>query len=83
MGLEGIIHVANSKPALSKFVDKLREFHSEFRERVGESYKPSADGINVLCHNDFHLKNLLFKNGKNGKSDDFYLVSFIVLKTKF
>jgi len=76
MGLEGFTNVASTKPSLSKYVDKLRQFHSEFRDRVCESYKPSDDGINVLCHNDFHLKNLLFKCDGSGKIEDFYMVSF-------
>ncbi|XP_070497822.1 uncharacterized protein [Chironomus tepperi] len=76
MGLEGFTDVASTKPALRKYVEKLRKFHSEFRHRVGDSYRPSQDGINVLCHNDFHLKNLLFKCDGSGGIEDFCMIDY-------
>ncbi|KAL7014683.1 hypothetical protein ACKWTF_016063 [Chironomus riparius] len=76
MGLEGFTDVASTKPSLIKYVEKLRKFHSEFRDLIDESYKPSGDGINVLCHNDFHLKNLLFKSDENEKIEDFYMIDY-------
>ncbi|XP_037947070.1 uncharacterized protein LOC119679004 [Teleopsis dalmanni] len=81
-GINIFIEILNEVPTLRKYkpyfealqtdiLEKCRQTFDEFREN------PQSDGIYVLCHGDFHFKNLMFKhNPINEKVEDILLLDF-------
>ncbi|XP_037947060.1 uncharacterized protein LOC119678997 [Teleopsis dalmanni] len=81
-GIEIFIEILNEVPTLRIYkkyfevlqkdiFEKCRQTFDEFREN------PQSDGIYVLCHGDFHFKNLMLKNNPiNEQVEDILLLDF-------
>ncbi|XP_070508850.1 uncharacterized protein [Chironomus tepperi] len=64
-----------------EFIDPIKNFRTVFAEKCRKSYEPStgAGAFNVLNHGDFHLKNVLYKVGKDdGRIEDFVALDYQV-----
>ncbi|GAB0087172.1 LOC111597534 [Sergentomyia squamirostris] len=77
-GFEYLKEVVDTWPGYEKVSEKLVDLNSKFPARLIEVYKPNPD-FNILCHGDFHVKNMMFiKNGDSIEKTMFldYQISF-------
>lgn len=76
--LKNLVEYLRDKKEFENFIPALEHFRDNHQKMTLESYKVKKGpfGFNVLNHADFHPKNVLWKNNKDGKADDFILVSF-------
>ncbi|XP_055696334.1 uncharacterized protein LOC129797607 [Lutzomyia longipalpis] len=67
-------------PGYEVVAEKLAIQNATFMEKIRKVYQPNPESsINVLCHGDFHVRNMMFiKNGQDIKETMFldYQVSF-------
>lgn len=54
-------------PKYKVFIEKLEGKSEVFFKRIGDVYKRTSS-FKVLCHGDFHSKNMLYRN--DGVSDE-------------
>ncbi|XP_037947068.1 uncharacterized protein LOC119679002 [Teleopsis dalmanni] len=81
-GIKMFLEVLNDVPTLSEYkpyfealqknmLEKCRQIFDEYREN------PQKDGIYVLCHGDFHNRNMMFKNNPTSKKlEDILFLDF-------
>ncbi|EDW84840.1 uncharacterized protein Dwil_GK12931 [Drosophila willistoni] len=81
-GMDNFLQFLNKHPSLSKYIpyfekmkgnylEKLADFMTEYRRN------PRDDGYYVLCHGDYHIRNMMFKHDKEtGNLQDCMLVDF-------
>jgi Ser/Thr protein kinase RdoA (MazF antagonist) len=78
LGLDAFMHVAEGRDELRDYVGALRDIRDTFLDKMREMLSGKGDGgggLMVLNHNDFHNKNVLFKE-VDGRVVDLYFVSF-------
>ncbi|KAH8382991.1 hypothetical protein KR009_006147 [Drosophila setifemur] len=81
-GMDSFIKVLDKYPELNKYkphFEKIKESYLEKLEVEMREYHQNRkpDGYYVLCHGDFHLRNMMFKNNKEtGTFEDAMLVDF-------
>lgn len=81
-GLEFFIKLLDSIPDLKVYKPYFERMRPNFMRRVIDSFKeyrenPVEDAYYVLCHGDFHLRNLMFKYNKAGElTEDCMLLDF-------
>ncbi|XP_022221028.2 uncharacterized protein LOC111073148 isoform X1 [Drosophila obscura] len=69
-------------PELRKYkphFEKIKDTYLDTVQTVLQEYRtnPQSDGYYVLCHGDFHLRNMMFRHNKEtGDSEDVMLVDF-------
>ncbi|XP_034664622.1 uncharacterized protein LOC117898990 [Drosophila subobscura] len=74
-------------PELRKYkpyFEKIKDTYLDTVKCILQEYRkdPQADGYYVLCHGDFHLRNMMFRNNKEtGDSEDVMLVDFQLSNT--
>ncbi|XP_017144147.1 uncharacterized protein LOC108156909 [Drosophila miranda] len=80
--MANFIEMLDKVPDLKKYkphFEKIKDSYLERTRAVMEEYRadPQSDGYYVLCHGDFHLRNMMFKHNKDtGVFEDVMLVDF-------
>ncbi|XP_055915093.1 uncharacterized protein LOC129948211 [Eupeodes corollae] len=81
-GMENFINKLETVDDLKHFVPQLRAIKKDVLKRSINSARSGQEkgleGIFVLCHGDFHRKNLMFKHSSNGELEDVLLIDFQV-----
>ncbi|XP_055854233.1 uncharacterized protein LOC129917984 [Episyrphus balteatus] len=81
-GIENFINKINTIDDLKQYVPKLRAIQKDVLKRSINSTKiaqqKGSEGVFVLCHGDFHRKNMMFKHFSDGKIEDVMLIDFQV-----
>ncbi|GAB0088788.1 uncharacterized protein DMENIID0001_032520 [Sergentomyia squamirostris] len=69
-------------PGFEDIGQKMEQLVPHFMQKLKKVYRPNKphEGINVLNHGDFHIKNILFINDEN---DDIQKISFIDFQISF
>ncbi|XP_055695949.1 uncharacterized protein LOC129797409 [Lutzomyia longipalpis] len=63
-------------PGYDKIAEKVAKIKGTFLKTLLEAYKPNPEpGFNVLCHADFHIKNMMFIKNKED-IDKIFLLDF-------
>lgn len=81
-GMGNFLEFLEKVPELSKYVPYFKSIeHTYFDSyrKVVEEFRENRqyDGYYVLCHGDYHLRNMMFKYGKtDGKLEDCLLIDF-------
>ncbi|XP_022220603.2 uncharacterized protein LOC111072826 [Drosophila obscura] len=81
-GMANFINMLDQVPDLKKYkphFEKIKDTYLERARAVLTEYRtnPQSDGYYVLCHGDFHLRNMMFKHNKEtGVLEDVMLVDF-------
>lgn len=79
-GITDFTNKCETDDELKQYVPKLRAIESDLLDRCRESFstyrRGNSDGVFVLCHGDFHSRNMMFKKNKEGKTEDVILVDF-------
>jgi len=81
-GMKSFIEMLDNLPDLKKYkpyFEQIQEKHLKRLEAEMQEYHKNRrnDGYYVLCHGDFHLRNMMFKNNKEtGNHEDTMLVDF-------
>ncbi|XP_055854162.1 uncharacterized protein LOC129917939 [Episyrphus balteatus] len=79
-GLENFIDKLQTVEDLKQYVPKLQGIKKDLIKSCissGKSYRQKgSEGIFVLCHGDFHRKNMMFKKSSSGKFEDVMLLDF-------
>ncbi|XP_016980564.1 uncharacterized protein LOC108045683 [Drosophila rhopaloa] len=81
-GLPCFLEMLDQVPELTKYKPHFDKINSNYMQRMSEimlEYRsnPQLNRYYVLCHGDFHLRNMMFKNNKEtGASEDVMLVDF-------
>ncbi|KAH8363261.1 hypothetical protein KR084_007666 [Drosophila pseudotakahashii] len=76
------IEMLDKVPELTKYKPYFEKIKDNYSQRLGEvmlEYRnsPQANRYYVLCHGDFHNRNMMFKNNKEtGALEDVMLVDF-------
>ncbi|XP_017007715.2 uncharacterized protein [Drosophila takahashii] len=76
------IEMLDKVPELTKYKTYFEKIKDNCRQRLSEimlEYRngPQANRYYVLCHGDFHIRNMMFKNNKKtGAFEDVMLVDF-------
>lgn len=75
--LGGFVEAVSEWEGYEKYVPHLDAFKNNYLSKVLKTFKPNRSefGFNVLNHADFHIRNLLFKKGSDGKIEDIKFVS--------
>uniref|UniRef100_A0A1L8DYJ0 Putative ecdysteroid kinase n=1 Tax=Nyssomyia neivai TaxID=330878 RepID=A0A1L8DYJ0_9DIPT len=66
-GLGVLKNIMKEWPGYEEIVEKIDKLIPKFTQKLLDVYKPTPEpGFNVLCHGDFHLRNMMFKmNGQD------------------
>ncbi|KAH8384025.1 hypothetical protein KR009_011747 [Drosophila setifemur] len=81
-GVKNFLEMLEKVPELAKYVPFFRKIEGTYMKRMEEimqEYRknPQPDGQYILCHGDFHLRNMMFKdNRKSGAFEDVMFVDF-------
>ncbi|XP_017052831.1 uncharacterized protein LOC108095996 [Drosophila ficusphila] len=81
-GMDSFIEMLDKLPELKKYKTHFEKIKDCFLQRLQvamQEYQKSrrSDGYYVLCHGDFHLRNMMFKfNKETGAHEDTMLVDF-------
>ncbi|XP_050341456.1 uncharacterized protein LOC126767832 [Bactrocera neohumeralis] len=81
-GIDALIQQLETMPAMRKYLPFIQSIQGKLYEgtkRTAKEYfdAPKEDAIYVLCHGDFHDKNMMFKRDPNsGKLLDVMLLDF-------
>ncbi|XP_017007590.2 uncharacterized protein [Drosophila takahashii] len=81
-GLPCFIEMLDKVPELMKYKPYFEKIKENYIQRMSEimlEYRngPQANRYYVLCHGDFHIRNMMFKNNKKtGAFEDVMLVDF-------
>ncbi|XP_016952195.1 uncharacterized protein LOC108026015 [Drosophila biarmipes] len=81
-GMKTFVEMLDKLPELQKYkgyFEKIQDKYLERLENEMQEYHKSRrnDGYYVLCHGDFHLRNMMFKSNKEtGNHEDIMLVDF-------
>jgi len=81
-GMKSFIEMLDNLPDLKKYklyFEQIQDKHLKRLEAEMQEYHKNRrnDGYYVLCHGDFHLRNMMFKNNKEtGNHEDTMLVDF-------
>ncbi|KAH8399611.1 hypothetical protein KR215_004978 [Drosophila sulfurigaster] len=81
-GISNFIEMLKKFPEYSKYVpifERLNNDHLDRLKLVMQEYRVNKkpDGYYVLCHGDFHLRNMMFKhNPTNGSFEDIMLLDY-------
>lgn len=81
-GVGNFIEFLEKVPELSKYVPYFKSIEHNYFDsyrKIVEEYRENwqHDGYYVLCHGDYHLRNMMFKYGKDdGKLEDCMLLDF-------
>ncbi|XP_055902483.1 uncharacterized protein LOC129938769 [Eupeodes corollae] len=79
-GMKQFIAKCETIEELKQYVPKLQALEKDLLKRCHQSFEsyfqPNAKGIFVLCHGDFHSKNMMFKKNSKGENEDVMLVDF-------
>ena len=78
-GIENFIEKLKTLEEFQQYVPKLQEIKDDILKRCIKSSNSYRNGENpesifVLCHGDFHGKNVMFKRNEEGKLEDVMLV---------
>ncbi|KAH8358896.1 hypothetical protein KR093_003192 [Drosophila rubida] len=81
-GMENFITMIKKLPEFSKYVTHFEKLRIDYMDRakdILQEYRVNRkpDGYYVLCHGDFHLRNMMFQyNPTNGAFKDIMLLDF-------
>ncbi|XP_054746492.1 uncharacterized protein LOC129251143 [Anastrepha obliqua] len=81
-GIDHLIKQMKTMPSLQEYVPHLEQIKDAVFAGAIASFKeyhnaPKADAYYVLCHGDFHNKNMMFKhNAETGKFEDVMLLDY-------
>nr|AAL48052.1 RE66124p [Drosophila melanogaster] len=81
-GMQSFIEMLDRLPELRKYkphFEKIKDKYMQRLQAVMKEYHENrkSDAFYVLCHGDFHLRNMMFKNNKGtGAHEDTMLVDF-------
>ncbi|KAH8232370.1 hypothetical protein KR032_004875, partial [Drosophila birchii] len=81
-GMEVFIEMLDQKPEFKKYKPHFEKVKDVYLERLADEmqeYRKNRrdDGYYVLCHGDFHLRNMMYKENKQtGAPEDVMLVDF-------
>lgn len=81
-GMKNFIEKCETIHELKQYVPKLRLIEKDLVSHCIESFntyrKKDPQGVFVLCHGDFHSRNMMFKKNDKGETEDVMLVDFQV-----
>ncbi|XP_016952297.1 uncharacterized protein LOC108026109 [Drosophila biarmipes] len=83
-GVPCFLEMLDKVPELTKYKPYFEKIKENYLQRISEimlGYRsnPQANVYYVLCHGDFHIRNMMFKNNKEtGAFEDVMLVDFQV-----
>ncbi|XP_043654592.1 uncharacterized protein LOC122620958 [Drosophila teissieri] len=86
-GITCFLEMLDKVPELTKYkpyFEKIRNNYMQQMGKVMEEYRtdPQPNRYYVLCHGDFHARNMMFKNNKEtGDFEDVMLVDFQISNT--
>ncbi|XP_055687411.1 uncharacterized protein LOC129792405 [Lutzomyia longipalpis] len=73
-GLETLKKFIKTWPGYEEIAEKIENITPVFTQRLLNSYKPNPEpGFNVLCHGDFHLRNMMFLMNGQDINEIFFL----------
>ncbi|XP_023178911.2 uncharacterized protein LOC111604904 [Drosophila hydei] len=80
-GMEKFLDFLEEVPELRKYKPHFKKLENDYIDRlenVMQEYRKNrqSGGYYVLCHGDFHLKNMMFKRRENGALEDVMLLDF-------
>ncbi|KAH8247562.1 hypothetical protein KR038_006312 [Drosophila bunnanda] len=81
-GMAGFIEMLDQRPEFRKYKPHFEKVKDVYLKRLADEmqeYRKNrrSDSIYVLCHGDFHLRNMMFKENKQtGAPEDVMLVDF-------
>ncbi|XP_064546922.1 uncharacterized protein LOC135434312 [Drosophila montana] len=81
-GIDHFINMLDSVPDLTVYKQYFEKMRPVYMKRCREAYmehrqNPQENAYYVLCHGDFHLRNLMFKyNKRSGALEDCMLLDF-------
>ncbi|KAH8390830.1 hypothetical protein KR200_007244 [Drosophila serrata] len=81
-GMARFIEMLDQKPEFRKYKPHFEKVKDVYLDRLADEMQEyrknrSSDGYYVLCHGDFHLRNMMFKENKQtGAPEDVMLVDF-------
>ncbi|KAH8384022.1 hypothetical protein KR009_011741 [Drosophila setifemur] len=81
-GWNPFIDFLGRHPELKKYQSHFKKMRPHFKERLAavmQEYRknPQPDGYYVLCHGDYHIRNMMFKHNKQtGDFEDCMLIDF-------
>ncbi|KAH8247186.1 hypothetical protein KR038_000007, partial [Drosophila bunnanda] len=81
-GMAPFIEFLGSKPELNKYQAYFEKIQLHFKDRLREGMQeyrknPREDGYYVLCHGDYHSRNMMFKHNKEtGSFEDCMLLDY-------
>ncbi|EDV93534.1 GH18230 [Drosophila grimshawi] len=81
-GMSKFIAILEDVPELRKYLPFFKNIENDYLDRCGivlQEYRKNRqpNGYYVLCHGDFHLRNMMFKHNKvDGKLEDVMLIDF-------
>ncbi|XP_055856233.1 uncharacterized protein LOC129919398 [Episyrphus balteatus] len=79
-GLRALTNKCETVDELKQYAPKLQAMQKDLMKRCSESFntyrQENPKGVFVLCHGDFHSKNMMFKKKSYGETEDVMLVDF-------
>ncbi|XP_030572035.1 uncharacterized protein LOC115770764 [Drosophila novamexicana] len=80
-GMRKFLDLLEEIPELRKYIPHFKKMENDYVDRLGavmQEYRNNRqpNGYYVLCHGDFHLKNMMFKHKANGSLEDVMLLDF-------
>lgn len=80
-GMDPFMEMLGRIPELSKYQPHFKKISLHFKDRLRETMQEYRNnpqpGYNVLCHADFHSRNMMFKNNKEtGCFEDCMLLDY-------
>ncbi|EDW84842.2 uncharacterized protein Dwil_GK12929 [Drosophila willistoni] len=82
MGMDNFLQFLKSHPTLAKYIPHFEKMKGNYLQHLynymtEHRNNRRADGYYVLCHGDFHLRNMMFKHDKEtGNLQDCMLLDF-------
>ncbi|XP_060646222.1 uncharacterized protein LOC132784555 [Drosophila nasuta] len=81
-GMNNFITMIKETPEFSKYLTRFEKLKNDYMDQtkvIFQEYRVNrkSNGYYVLCHGDFHLRNMMFKhNPTNGSFEDIMLLDF-------
>ncbi|KAH8417172.1 hypothetical protein KR222_005487 [Zaprionus bogoriensis] len=80
-GMRLFIEFLDSEPELTKYKPFFKSIENDYMHRlkdIMQAYRsnPQPNNYYILCHGDFHLRNMMFKHDKDGSLEDCHLLDY-------